>query len=347
MMPILRNTNHDDKGESVKDASPVSSKGMAAECTPCIEEKYKMQRILGRGAFSHVRLAESKNSPGNLYAIKVIDKKKIKGKEESLKNEIRALHRLHHPNIVELFEVYEENEKIYLVMDLETGGELFDRIIEKGAYTEKDAADLIKQVLSAVAYMHDNGVVHRDLKPENLLYHSTDDDSKIMISDFGLSKMEDTGIMKSVCGTPTYVAPEVLKNKSYGKSVDVWSIGVISYILLCGYPPFYDDNNTKLFTQILRAELEFDSPYWDEISDNAKDFIRHLICVDVDKRFSCKEAIKHAWITGARKRKESNIHASVSEQLKKNFAKSHWMQAYNAIAVIRQMKHLVSEHNNK
>ena len=134
-----------------------------------------------------------------------------------------------------------------------TGGELFDRIVEKGSYTEKDAADLIKQVLSAVHYMHESGVVHRDLKPENLLYHSPDEDSKIMISDFGLSKMEDSGIMATACGTPGYVAPEVLAQKPYGKEVDVWSIGVISYILLCGYPPFYDENDANLFAQILKG----------------------------------------------------------------------------------------------
>ena len=130
---------------------------------------------------------------------------------------------------------------------------MFDRIVEKGSYTEKDAADLIKQVLSAVAYMHDSGVVHRDLKPENLLYASPEDDSKIMISDFGLSKMEDSGIMATACGTPGYVAPEVLAQKPYGKEVDVWSIGVISYILLCGYPPFYDENDANLFAQILKG----------------------------------------------------------------------------------------------
>jgi len=180
-----------------------------------------------------------------------------------------------------------------------------------------------------------------------LLYHSTDEDSKIMISDFGLSKMEDSGIMATACGTPGYVAPEVLAQKPYGKSVDVWSIGVISYILLCGYPPFYDENDANLFAQILKGEFEFDSPYWDEISADAKEFIRQLMCVDVDKRLSCEEALEHAWITGAKS--EKNIHASVSEQLKKNFAKSRWRQAYNAIAVSRQMKLLAlasSQRNN-
>lgn len=137
------------------------------------------------------------------------------------------------------------------------------------------------QVLCAVAFMHENGVVHRDLKPENLLYYNTDEDSKIMISDFGLSKTEDSGVMATACGTPgwvlppvpsprpfRYVAPEVLQQKPYGKAVDVWSIGVIAYILLCGYPPFYDESDANLFAQIIRGEYEFDAPYWDQISDS-------------------------------------------------------------------------------
>ncbi|KAG7172446.1 Calcium/calmodulin-dependent protein kinase type 1-like [Homarus americanus] len=171
--------------------------------------------------------------------------------------------------------------------------------------------------------MHDQGVVHRDLKPENLLYFSQDEDSKIMISDFGLSKMEDSGIMATACGTPGYVAPEVLAQKPYGKAVDVWSIGVIAYILLCGYPPFYDENDANLFAQILKGEFEFDSPYWDEISDSAKDFIRQLMCVDVEKRYTCKQSLNHPWISG-NAASDRNIHSSVSEQLKKNFAKSRW-----------------------
>eukprot|EP00096_Caligus_rogercresseyi_P006329 TRINITY_DN2268_c0_g1_i2.p1 TRINITY_DN2268_c0_g1~~TRINITY_DN2268_c0_g1_i2.p1 ORF type:complete len:365 (-),score=68.03 TRINITY_DN2268_c0_g1_i2:1070-2164(-) len=325
-----------------KSSSKSSSKdgdGKKDSKIPTVEDKYIMKDVLGTGAFSQVRLAELREEPSKLFAIKIIDKKALKGKEDSLENEIRVLRRLDHPNVVKLLEAYESKSSVYLVMELVTGGELFDRIVEKGSYTEKDAADLIKQVLSAVDYMHTEGVVHRDLKPENLLYHSTDEDSKIMISDFGLSKMEDSGIMATACGTPGYVAPEVLAQKPYGKSVDVWSIGVISYILLCGYPPFYDENDANLFAQILKGEFEFDSPYWDDISDEAKAFIRQLMCVDVDKRLSCSEALKHAWITGAKNDKD--IHASVSEQLKKNFAKSRWRQAYHAIAVSRQMKKMV------
>ncbi|XP_076313466.1 calcium/calmodulin-dependent protein kinase type 1-like [Tachypleus tridentatus] len=304
-----------------------------------VEDRYEFKDLLGTGAFSQVVLAESRDEPEKLVAIKCIDKKALKGKEDSLENEIKVLRRLKHPNIVQLIETFEDKGKVYLVMELVTGGELFDRIVEKGSYTEKDASHLIKQILEAVDYMHTQGVVHRDLKPENLLYYSPDDDSKIMISDFGLSKMEDSGIMATACGTPGYVAPEVLAQKPYGKAVDVWSIGVIAYILLCGYPPFYDENDANLFAQILKGEFEFDSPYWDDISNSAKDFISHLICVDPSKRFTCQKALAHPWISG-NTAKDTNIHGTVSEQLKKNFAKTKWRQAYNATAVIRQMRKL-------
>ncbi|KAF6312587.1 calcium/calmodulin dependent protein kinase I [Rhinolophus ferrumequinum] len=177
-------------------------------------------------------------------------------------------------------------------------------------------------------------------KPENLLYYSLDEDSKIMISDFGLSKMEDPGsVLSTACGTPGYVAPEVLAQKPYSKAVDCWSIGVIAYILLCGYPPFYDENDAKLFEQILKAEYEFDSPYWDDISDSAKDFIQHLMEKDPEKRFTCEQALQHPWIAGDTAL-DKNIHQSVSEQIKKNFAKSKWKQAFNATAVVRHMRKL-------
>lgn len=168
-----------------------------------IEDRYILKDLLGTGAFSEVRLAESKEKTHKHFAVKIIDKKILKGKEDSLENEIKVLQkfsgdgssdqRIAHPNIVQLFETYEDKAKVYLVMELVTGGELFDRIVEKGSYTEKDASHLIRQVLEAVDYMHEQGVVHRDLKPENLLFYSRDEDSKIMINDFGLSKFEDSG----------------------------------------------------------------------------------------------------------------------------------------------------------
>ncbi|XP_041836017.1 calcium/calmodulin-dependent protein kinase type 1 isoform X1 [Melanotaenia boesemani] len=307
--------------------------------TSDVKEKYDFKDTLGTGAFSEVVLAEEKRTH-RLVAVKCIPKKALEGKENSIENEIAVLHKIKHPNIVSLEEIFESKSHLYLVMQLVSGGELFDRIIEKGFYTEKDASKLIKQILDAVKYLHDMGIVHRDLKPENLLYYSMEEDSKIMISDFGLSKIEGSGsVMSTACGTPGYVAPEVLAQKPYSKAVDCWSIGVISYILLCGYPPFYDENDAKLFEQILKAEYEFDSPYWDDISDSAKDFIMHLMEKDPNIRYTCDQALQHPWIAGDTAL-DKNIHESVSAQIKKNFAKSKWKQAFNATAVIRHMRRL-------
>ncbi|XP_072922665.1 calcium/calmodulin-dependent protein kinase type 1D [Hemitrygon akajei] len=304
-----------------------------------IKKIFEFKEILGTGAFSEVVMAKER-ATDKMFAIKCIPKKALKGKESSIENEIAVLRRIKHENIVALEDIYESPNHLYLVMQLVSGGELFDRIVEKGFYTEKDASTLIRQVLNAVQYLHKMCIVHRDLKPENLLYFSPDEESKIMISDFGLSKMEGSGdVMSTACGTPGYVAPEVLAQKPYSKAVDCWSIGVIAYILLCGYPPFYDENDSRLFEQILKAEYEFDCPYWDDISDSAKDFIKRLMEKDPNKRYTCEQALRHPWIAGDTALNK-NIHESVSAQIRKNFAKSKWRQAFNATAVIRHMRRL-------
>ncbi|KAK5849106.1 hypothetical protein PBY51_008774 [Eleginops maclovinus] len=304
-----------------------------------IKKIFDFKEVLGTGAFSEVVLAQEKLT-SRMFAVKCIPKKALKGKESSIENEIAVLRKIKHENIVALEDIYESPDHLYLIMQLVSGGELFDRIVEKGFYTEKDASTLIRQVLDAVNYLHKQGIVHRDLKPENLLYFNPQDESKIMISDFGLSKMEGSGdVMSTACGTPGYVAPEVLAQKPYSKAVDCWSIGVIAYILLCGYPPFYDENDSKLFEQILKADYEFDAPYWDDISDSAKDFIGSLMEKDPDKRFTCDQALRHPWIAGDTALCK-NIHESVSRQIRKNFAKSKWRQAFNATAVVRHMRRL-------
>ncbi|KAI6214109.1 Protein kinase domain-containing protein [Aphelenchoides besseyi] len=296
-------------------------------------------RLLAPAPFLVSSKPNADSNPVQWWQSNASTKKALKGKEESLENEIKVLRKLRHANIVQLYDTYEERAYVYLVMELVTGGELFDRIVQKGSYTERDASNLIKQVLEAVSFMHNNGVVHRDLKPENLLYYNEDEDSKIMISDFGLSKTEDSGLMATACGTPGYVAPEVLQQKPYGKAVDVWSIGVIAYILLCGYPPFYDENDANLFAQIIKGEYEFDSPYWDEISDSAKDFISHLMCCDPERRYSCEQALAHPWISG-NTAGTKDIHNSVATHLKRSMAKRKWRKAFNATAAIRQLQML-------
>jgi len=182
-------------------------------------------------------------------------------------------------------------------MELVTGGELFDRIVEKGSYSEEDAKELVRKIVSAVEYLHSKGIAHRDLKPENLLVKSLENDTEVKIADFGLSKIIDQEkMMQTACGTPGYVAPEVLQAEGYGEEVDMWSIGVITYILLCGFPPFYSESVPEVFEQIMKAEYDYPAEYWDDISDDAKDFINHLLVVDVKKRLTAKKALEHAWL---------------------------------------------------
>uniref|UniRef100_A0A8C6VYQ0 Calcium/calmodulin-dependent protein kinase IGb n=1 Tax=Nothobranchius furzeri TaxID=105023 RepID=A0A8C6VYQ0_NOTFU len=288
--------------------------------TENIQEIFDFIEELGSGAFSEVYMVREKKT-GKTFAMKCIKKKKKR--DINLENEIAVLRKIKHENVVGMEDFYESRTHYYLIMHLVSGGELFDRILDRGVYSEKDASKVIQQILQAVSYLHQSGVVHRDLKPENILYYSQDEDSKIMISDFGLSKMADSGIMSTACGTPGYVAPEVLAQKPYSKAVDCWSIGVITYILLCGYPPFYEENETRLFSKIMKAQYDFDSPFWDDISESAKDFIRNMMQKNPSMRYTTEQALRHPWIIGKTARSQ-DIYYSVSVQIQKNFAQSKW-----------------------
>jgi len=303
-----------------------------------VTKKYDILGLLGSGAFSDVHTCREKQT-GKEYAVKCIKRKDIEGREEALESEISIHRKIKHPNVIELVQTFDNKDALYLIMELVTGGELFDRIVERGNYTEKDASGLLEQVLKGVAYLHSLNIVHRDLKPENLLFFDSSPESRLMITDFGLARNTNDGPITNACGTPGYIAPEVLTLKPYGKPVDCWAIGVIVYILLCGYPPFYDDDDMQLYQDILRAEYEFDSPYWDDISDAAKDFVRNLMKKDFDVRYTCEQALKDPWISGDLAA-ERNIHTSVAEQMRKNFVKRRWKQAFNATAAIARMKSL-------
>jgi len=216
-----------------------------------------------------------------------------------MQTEIDILNQVHHANVIELKEMFETSTHLYLVMELVTGGELFDRIVQQGSFNEKEASYVTRQVLSGVHYLHSIGIVHRDLKPENLLC-ATRDTLDIKITDFGLSKILSTEAvsMFTACGTPSYVAPEVLKCEGYDKSVDLWSVGVIVYIILCGFPPFHHENNALLFELIMSGKFSFPDPYWTNISAQAKDFLKKLLIVEVPGRMTAAAALKHPWITG-------------------------------------------------
>lgn len=263
-----------------------------------IEDYYLFGENIGSGTFSVVRRGKNKKT-GEIVAIKIIDKKAVGDKTEMIQTEIDILRRVRHPYIIGMKEMFETPTTIYLVMEMVTGGELFDKIVERGAYSEKDASKLIREILDAVDYLHQNKVVHRDLKPENLLYSNDDVDADIKIADFGLSKILGSEVLlKTACGTPGYVAPEVLKCEGYDQSADLWSVGVIMYILLCGFPPFYDDNTAVLFEQIMEGKYEFPSPYWDTVSESAKDLVKHLLDVTPHNRYTATKALSHPWIAG-------------------------------------------------
>ncbi|KAJ3222060.1 calcium calmodulin-dependent protein kinase type 1G, partial [Clydaea vesicula] len=259
-------------------------------------QRFEIGATLGTGAFSEVKTCTDRKT-GEKYAMKIIDKAKCKGKESMIDTEVNILRTAKHENIIQLYEIFEIDAKIYLLMELVTGGELFDEIVRIGKYTEFDAAKIVHKILLAIDYLHQLGIAHRDLKPENLLLSDKTKQAKIMISDFGLSKIfNDEEVMKTACGTPGYVAPEVLIRKGYGREVDLWSLGVITYILLCGYPPFYDQNNVELFKQIMAGKYEFDRPWWDNVSDKAKHFIKHLLVLDPRQRYTAKQALDHPFI---------------------------------------------------
>jgi len=215
-------------------------------------------------------------------------------------DEVEIMQKVEHKHCVQLHEIYETNNKLYMVMDLLTGGELFDRIVSKGSYSEKEAADVVTIVAEGLAYLHSSGIVHRDLKPENLIYERDEEGALLKITDFGLAKYRaQDRALSTACGTPGYVAPEVLEGKQYGKEVDLWSLGVILYILLCGFPPFYDESTAGLYRQIKNGQYDFPDPYWTEISDEAKSVVKGLLTVDSNKRFTPEKLLSIPWVKGS------------------------------------------------
>lgn len=246
------------KANNQNEVPPRPNKRVAkyrAKFDPKVTAKYDIKALIGRGSFSRVVRVEHRVTK-QPYAIKMIDR--IQGKEV-FESELCVLRRVRHAYIIQLVEVFETRDKVYMVMELATGGELFDRIIAKGSFTEKDATRVLNMVLEGVHYLHSLGITHRDLKPENLLYYHPGHDSKIMITDFGLSasRKGTDNYMRTTCGTPEYIAPEILARKPYTCQVDLWAVGVVTYILLSGTMPFDDENRSRLFRLILKAKYSY------------------------------------------------------------------------------------------
>uniref|UniRef100_A0A671TSG0 Serine/threonine-protein kinase DCLK2 n=1 Tax=Sparus aurata TaxID=8175 RepID=A0A671TSG0_SPAAU len=266
--------------------------------TAPFSRKYQVGKVIGDGNFAVVKECVER-STGQEYALKIIDKARCCGKEHLIENEVAVLRRVRHPSIIQLIEVDETPSQLFLVMELVKGGDLFDAITSSTKYSERDASAMVFNLAGAIKYLHRMNIVHRDIKPENLLVCEYPDGTKsLKLGDFGLATVVE-GPLYTVCGTPTYVAPEIIAETGYGLKVDIWAAGVITYILLCGFPPFRSENNVQeeLFDQILRGKLEFPSPDWDAISLPAKMLISQMLQVNVDTRFTAEEVLSHPWVT--------------------------------------------------
>ncbi|XP_047194692.1 calcium/calmodulin-dependent protein kinase type II delta 1 chain isoform X26 [Hippoglossus stenolepis] len=271
---------------------------MASTTCTRFTDEYQLYEELGKGAFSVVRRC-MKISTGQEYAAKIINTKKLSARDhQKLEREARICRLLKHPNIVRLHESISEEGFHYLVFDLVTGGELFEDIVAREYYSEADASHCIQQILESVNHCHVNGIVHRDLKPENLLLASKLKGAAVKLADFGLA-IEVQGDQQAwfgFAGTPGYLSPEVLRKDPYGKPVDMWACGVILYILLVGYPPFWDEDQHRLYQQIKAGAYDFPSPEWDTVTPEAKDLINKMLTINPAKRVTATDALKHPWI---------------------------------------------------
>ncbi|XVE96246.1 hypothetical protein REPUB_Repub02eG0204900 [Reevesia pubescens] len=263
-----------------------------------LKEYYNLGRKLGHGQFGTTFHCVEKGT-GKEYACKSIAKRKLATHDDvdDVRREIQIMHHLAgHPNVISIKGAYEDSVAVHVVMELCAGGELFDRIVKRGHYTERKAAELARTIVAVVEACHSMGVMHRDLKPENFLFVNEEEDSPLKAIDFGLSIFFKPGDnLSDVVGSPYYVAPDVLR-KRYGPEADVWSAGVIIYILLCGVPPFWGENEREIFDEVLHGDLDFTSDPWPSISESAKDLVTKMLVRDAKKRITAFEVLRHPWV---------------------------------------------------
>uniref|UniRef100_A0A0N5A3R0 Calcium/calmodulin-dependent protein kinase type II n=1 Tax=Parastrongyloides trichosuri TaxID=131310 RepID=A0A0N5A3R0_PARTI len=311
-------------------------------CTK-FSDNYEVKEELGKGAFSIVRRCIHKSTSME-YAAKIINTKRLSQRDfQKLEREARICRKLQHANIVRLHDSIQEEAFHYLIFDLVTGGELFEDIVAREFYSEADASHCIQQILESIAYCHNNNVVHRDLKPENLLLASKAKGAAVKLADFGLA-IEVQGDQEAwfgFAGTPGYLSPEVLKKDPYGKPVDIWACGVILYILLVGYPPFWDEDQHRLYAQIKAGAYDYPSPEWDTVTPEAKNLIDNMLTVNPKKRITADQALKVPWICN-RERVASLVHRQDTvDCLRKFNARRKLKAAISAVTVINRMSNVV------
>lgn len=275
-----------------------------------IVDDYSISKRLGKGAYSEVFLAKQKQT-GLTRCIKVTRKRNLTvTSEDAIFDEVKILKELDHPNIMKIYEYYQDSQNIYIVSEYLSGGELFDRIVASKHFNERTAASLMEQVLSAVSYLHKHNVIHRDLKPENMVFESPDPEANLNIIDFGTSKKVNFNEkLKAKLGTAYYIAPEVLKN-NYDLKCDIWSCGVILYVFLCGYPPFNAKSDEEIFKRILKGQFTFPPEEWSTVSNEAKDLVTKMLTFEPSKRPFADDLLKHPWFSLAHKNaptKDSNV----------------------------------------
>lgn len=301
---------------------------------------YTFGKTLGAGTFGVVRQARSIHTKEDV-AIKIVLKKVLKGNEKEFYEELTLLQKCHHPNIVGFRNWFESKDKFYIVTQLATGGELFDRIVAEGKFTEKDATKVIKQVLGAVDYLHNElNIVHRDLKPENLLYVSEDEDSPLVLADFGIAKelLTCDQLLTSAAGSLGYCAPEVLTGAGHGKPCDIWSLGVITYTLLAGYSPFRAENPHDFLLEVQSNHpVIFHREHWKNISNSAKDFITKAVTVDQESRATTKKLLQHEWLVGDA---DQFVNEDLIPQIKKFNARHKFKQAVEIVKLNNRIKKL-------
>ncbi|GLD54520.1 serine/threonine-protein kinase H1-like protein [Lates japonicus] len=311
---------------------------------PRVTARYDIKALIGRGSFSRVVRVEHR-ATRQPFAIKMMEVEAPEGREVCT-SELAVVQRVSHANVIQLIEVFQFPQRVYMVLELATGGELLERVVSRGHFTERDATQALRMVLAGVGYLHNLGITHRDLKPENLLYYHPGADSRLLVTDFGLatfggtgkgSEVSDTDIserreqtgserswfLRTTCGTPEYMAPEVLLRRPYSCAVDMWALGVITYIMLSGSMPFEDDSRTRLYRSIVRGKYSFHGDPWPSVSNLAKDFIQRLLVLDSATRLTADQAISHSWVvTMAASSSVRNLHRSISQNLRQRASRS-------------------------
>lgn len=302
---------------------------------------YVFGETLGAGGFGVVRRAHNKQT-GEDVAIKIISRSKLKDKtkEDAVIEELGMLSRLHHPHIIAFKDWFEASDKYYMVTQLATGGELFDRIIDCGRFTEEDAARNIRDVASAVQYLHHMNIVHRDIKPENLLYVTKDPDSSLVLCDFGVAKSLDSAkdVVQTAAGSLGYAAPEVFHpEEGHGKPCDIWSLGVVLFTILCGYSPFLAESVNEFMDEVDPGyRVRFIPKYWEGVSESAKDLVSNMIVYDPKERFTIDEVIFHPWLSG-----KAPDAVDLMPTIKPGLAsRRRWRQAFEKIRLVKQISRL-------